>query len=160
VSSAGYRSYRVAVAGEPLAPASYDCADSFELRLDRPDDHRAEEWVRAGLEQAAPPIPSLIRLVHGRVLRFALTNQPGNVLGWRLVSAEPDVVHLRTEGRLARAEIVARRTAPDVAGFTTYIHYKSRAMPALWGVIGPVHRAIAPYLLRRAAAKLTQAATG
>lgn len=150
---------RVAVVADPLLDgAPHDYADAFEIRLDRPDAHSAEEWVRQGLEQSAPAVRGLIRFVHGRVARFELVNGPDTVLGWRVVESRPDVVHLQTSGPLLRADIIARRTSPTVAGFTTFLIYRNRATPLLWKAIGPLHRAIAPYLLKRAAATLTRAA--
>src|SRR4051794_35730798 len=150
-----YRVERVAVRPEPLVSQRYDYADAFELRLGNPDPHTAEQWLRTGLEGSGALVRGLIRFVHGRVARFALSREPGNVLGWHMISSAEDVVHLRTEGPLLRAEIVARRLAPSAVGFTTFLFYKHRATPFLWAVIGPLHRRIAPYLLARAASILT-----
>ena len=148
-----YRTRRVDVPPEPLV-GEYDYADAFQLVLDRPDAHTAEKWVRQGLEGSPAPVRGLIRFVHARVIRFELQDGPGTVLGWRVLQSEPDVFHLRTEGPLACADIVARRTSPTTAGFGTFLSYRHSAAPVLWRVIGPLHRAIAPYLLRRAASSL------
>ena len=152
-----YAVRRVAVGPEPLVAAPYDYADAFALSLDRPDGHTAEEWVRTGLEGSGVAVRSLIRFVHGRVARFALTSAPGNVLGWEVVTSAYDVVHLRTEGPMLRAEIVARRTSPTDVGFATFLFYKHRSTSYLWAVIGPLHRRIAPHLLTSAASTLTVA---
>jgi hypothetical protein len=152
----GFHTRRVPVGAEALVASSYDYADSFELVLDAPDVHAAEEWVRTGLEGSGAAVRGLIRFVHGRIARFDLTDSAGNVLGWRVLESADDVVHLRTEGPMLRAEIVARRSSPTVARFTTYLFYKHRRTPLLWAVIGPLHRRIAPLLLRRAAATLTR----
>src|SRR4051794_32126995 len=149
-----YRVERVAVRPEPLVSQRYDYADAFELRLGNPDPHAAEQWLRTGLEGSGAAVRGFIRFVHGRVARFALSQEPGNVLGWHIVASSDDVVHLRTEGPLLRAEIVARRTDPTVVGFTTFLFYKHRVTPLLWAGIGPLHRRIAPHLLARAAATL------
>jgi hypothetical protein len=151
----GFQVSRIEVAPDPLVPSSYDYADAFTIRLDAPDAHRAEEWVRTGLEQSGGAVRGLIRFVHGRVARFELFDGPGTILGWRVLRSEDDVLHMRTEGPLLRAEIVARRTSESAAGFTTFLFYKRRGTPALWLVIGPLHRRVAPYLLRRAAVRLT-----
>ena len=146
-----YRVGRVAVAAEPLVPPDHDYADAFELRLDQPDTHTAEEWVRAGLDGSGSAVRATIRFVHARVARFALRED--GILGWEVVASTPDVLHLRTEGPLLRAEIVARRTSPTTATASTFLHYKHRVTPLLWRGIGPVHRRVAPLLLRRAAAR-------
>lgn len=150
------RTSRIEVPPEPLVPSTYDYADAFELRTDRPDQHTAEEWVRAGLEQSGTAVRALIRFVHGRVARFELHDGPSTILGWRLLLSEDDVLHMRTDGPMLRAEIVARRTSPTSAVLATFLFYKRRSTGLLWLVIGPLHRAIAPYLLRRAAARLTR----
>lgn len=151
-----YRVRRVAVAPEPLVDrAGLDYADAFELRLDAPDDHSAEQWMRAALEQSHPAVRRLIRLVHGRIARFSLSTDPDSLLGWRTLSSTPDALHVMTSGPMLRAEIVARRTSATTATVTTFLFYERRSTGVLWLVIGPLHRRVAPYLLRRAAARLT-----
>lgn len=139
--------------------AAYDYADSFQVELAKPDEHTAEEWARACLEQAAPIVRGVVRFVHARVARFELSTEPGNVLGWQIVSTAPDVLHLQTAGPLLRAVIIARRRSPTTAGFTTYLVYKRPITRLIWVAVGPLHRAIAPYLLARAASTLTGEST-
>ncbi len=154
--SGRYRVAQVPVAPEPLVGGrTYDYADAFELRLAQPDSHTAEEWVRTALEQAAPAVRRLVRLVHARVAGFTLSAEPGSVLGWRTLSSTPEALHVATEGPALRAEIVARRSSDTTATLTTFLFYKRRRTGLLWVVIGPLHRRVAPYLLRRAAARLT-----
>src|SRR6476659_10207771 len=117
-----YRVERVDVAPEPMVAATYDYADSFEIRLAQPDAHTAEEWVSAGLSQSGPAVRGLIRFVHARIARFELRDD--GILGWDVVTSTADVLHLRTEGPLLRAEIVARRTSETVAGFSTFLYFK------------------------------------
>jgi hypothetical protein len=104
-------------------------------------------------------VRALIRFVHAHVIRFELSAGPDAILGWRVALSEPDVLHLRTAGPLLRADIVARRTSPTTAALATFLQYEHAAAPVLWRVIGPLHRTIAPYLLRRAAASLTEASS-
>lgn len=61
---------------------------------------------------------------------------------------------------MLRGDIVARRKSPTTAGFSTYLFYHRPVTRLLWVVIGPLHRAIAPYLLARAASTLTQETSG
>lgn len=151
-----YRVARVPVATEPWVEQGHDYADSFELRLEHPDGHTAEQWMRAALEQSAPLIRGTIRFVHGRITRFELSSGPHSVLGWETVSSVPDAFHIETRGPMLRAEIVARRTSDRTATVTTFLFYKRRTTGLMWLVIGPLHRRIAPYLLERAAAHLTR----
>lgn len=153
----GYQVRRVPVASEPLVEGTYDYADSFELRLEQSDTHTAEQWVRTALEQAAPGVRGLVRFVHGRVAKFGLDSSPHSVLGWRTVASTRDVFHLAAAGPVLRAEIVARRTSPVTATLTTFLFYERRRTRLLWLVVGPLHRRVAPYLLTRAASRLTSA---
>ena len=149
---------RVPVAPEPLlAGATPDYADAFELRLARPDAHTAGQWVQAALAEAPSAVTALIRFVHARVLRFELSPQDDSILGWHTVSSTPEALHLRTQGPLLRAEIVLRRGSPSTATVSTFLFYGHRFTPLLWRVVGPLHRRIAPYLMRRAAERLARA---
>ena len=158
-----YRVRPVPVAPDPLiGGAAYDYADAFELRLDRPDAHTAEQWFRAGLAQGGPVLRGIVRFAHGRVLRLALSSDAASILGWRTLSSTADALHLCAEGPLLCAEIVARRRSETTATLTTFLAFRRRRTRLLWLLTGPVHRRVAPYLLGRAAARLTrsEAATG
>jgi hypothetical protein len=155
----GFRVYRCPVPAEALVNgAAYDYADSFEVRLEHPDTHSAEQWARAALEHAPPTSRRLIRLVHARVLRFRLgpCSDANHILGWPIVTADHGVVHLETAGPLLRALIILRRTSPTCAAATTFVFYERSTARPLWVAVGPLHRRIAPYLLQRAAASMTQ----
>jgi hypothetical protein len=149
---------RIAVPPEPLLPdAAYDYADAFEVTLSEPDDHPAETWVRTALEASPAALRRLIGIVHGRVIRFRLgpTSDPQHIIGWRIVTSEPDVVCIEAVGPILRAAISARRTSPRAAVLTTFLWYAHPRARLLWLVVGPLHRRVAPYLLRRAAESLT-----
>lgn len=146
---------RVPVRPELEVEDGHDYADCFEVRLAHPDDHTAEEWMRAALTSAAPWVVGLIRFVHGRIARFSLSTDPTSILGWETVSSVTDACRIQTRGPALRAEIVARRTSATTATVTTFLFYRRRSTRLLWLVIGPLHRRIAPYLLARAAAHLT-----
>ena len=147
---------RIPPAAEPAATGEPDYSDAYEVRLAQPDGHTAEEWVRAALDHS-PRVQQLIRFVHARVLRFEVSTEPGSLLGWRTLSSTPESFHITTGGPLLRAEIVARRRSATAATLTTSLFYRSRHAALLWAVVGPLHRRVAPYLLRRAAAHLIKA---
>lgn len=152
----GHTTRRIPVPPEPLlAGERPDYADTFELTLEQPDGHSAEQWMRAALEQTAPGIRRLIRFVHARVIRFSSSTEPGSLLGWRTLLSSRDVLHIVTGGPVLRAQIVARRGSETTATISTFLFYERRSAPAIWLLVGPLHRRIAPYLLRRAAAHLT-----
>lgn len=152
----GYRVVRVPVAAEPLLDgATHDYADCFEVRLHRADTHTAEQWARACVTSSPGAVLALIRLVHGRIARFDLAaDDADHLMGWRVTHSSQDAFQLQAGGPLLRAHIVARRTSPTTNRLTTSLLYERPAAARLWRVIGPLHRVIAPLLLRRAAAAL------
>jgi hypothetical protein len=138
---------------DQLDGAGYDYADCFEVPLPADDRRSAEELFRAGLRPAV--LRHLIVLVHRHVLRFDLDTRTGadEVLGWRIVTSTHDVVVLEAAGPVMRAVLVGRR---DPAGWLRLTSFLFRRRPrtgrALWAVVGPIHRLVAPYLLGRAVA--------
>jgi hypothetical protein len=145
---------RVAPAAQSPIGDRFDYVDSFEIRLPRPDDRPPEEWVRCGLEEAPRPLRWTILVAHRFVLRFHLAphSAPGHVLGWRVVTSTPELVHLQASGALMVGDLVGRRDSPEQMELTTYLSFR-RPLPAqfIWSAVGAVHRRVAPYLLRRAA---------
>ena len=135
---------------EPLAVAAYDYADAFEVAVDG-DSRTAEQWLRAGLEGSPAPLRLLIRLVHGRLLRFRLgPTSPDHILGWRILNSTPEVVQVVAEGPLGRGVLVGR-TTPSAVVLTTYVvHGRHRLSRPVWALVMPLHRRVAPYLLTRA----------
>ena len=134
--------------------ASADYADAFEVRLHEPDDRSAEEWIRAGLEGAPAAVRRTIVVVHRHVLRFRLgpLTAPDRILGWRVAESTPDVVRLEAESPLLRAVLVGRRIDDRATRLTTLLFFvRPTVMRAVWTLVGPLHRRIAPFLLSRAA---------
>lgn len=132
----------------------FDYADAFEIRLPFPDGRTAEEWARSGLEHAPAAVRRLVVWVHRHVLGFPLDPRPspGTVLGWHIRSCQPDVIVLDAESRLLRGILVGRRGDATRMELTTFLFYRRRRLARLiWTVVGPLHRAVAPLLLTRAA---------
>jgi hypothetical protein len=131
-----------------------DYTDFFEVEVTHPDDRTAEEWARSALEGMPTALRALVLFAHRRLLRFGLgpLEEADHVLGWRVVSSEPDAVRLEAEGPLLRAVLVGRRTSPTSTALRTSLFFRRRRAARLtWTVVGPVHRRVAPYLLARAA---------
>jgi hypothetical protein len=150
------------VAEEPLIGSDrYDYADAFEVRVHEPDARSAEQFARCALEQAPWPVRWTIRLAHRHLLRLRLGphSSPDHVLGWKIVTSQPEVIHLEAESPLlGRGVLVGRRVGPTCVVVTTYVFY-ARPAPAhlVWKITGPLHRRVAPYLLERAAATANRA---
>lgn len=152
----GHRGYRVRRVEPPDDVPEHDYADSFALELDEPDAHSAEQWARAALEGASPLVRGVVRLAQAHVLRLRLRppGDPAAVLGWPVVRCTSEVVHLRAAGPLVTGDVVGRRTSPRRVVVTTSLVFERRAARVLWSVVGPLHRAVAPHLLRVAASSL------
>ncbi|MEA2446432.1 MAG: hypothetical protein QOK47_69 [Actinomycetota bacterium] len=148
---------RAVVSEEPfIGSERYDYADAFEIRTHRPQRGSAEQFARTALEQAPWPVRLAIRIAHRYLLRFRLgpASSPDHVLGWRILTSEPDVVVLEADAPLLRAVIIARKVDPTFAVAATYVFF-TRPGPArfIWKIIGPLHRIVAPYLLKNAAVR-------
>jgi len=131
----------------------YDYADAFQARLHPLDVRSAEDISRCGLEQAPEPVGSAVRWVHRHVLRAtpAPRSSPDYVEDWRVLTSQPDAVHIRKDSPLMRAELIFRKLDGDDVRVTTYVFWKQRALcRALWVAVGPAHRTVVPYLLNHA----------
>jgi hypothetical protein len=143
------------VADEPLIGSDrFDYADAFEIRVPEADARSAEQLARCALEQAASPVRSTVRIAHRHLLRLRLGagSSPHHLFGWKILTSEPDVIHLEAVSPLlGRAVLVLRRVDPTRAVITTYLFY-ARPVSArvVWTIAAPLHRRIAPYLLERA----------
>ena len=140
---------------EPLiGDASYDYADSFEIRVPESDERSTEQFVRSAIEDAPRPLRELVWLVHRHVLRLRLgpRSSASHVLGWRIKTSEHDVFRLEATSPLfGRGVIIGRRPDPTRAVMTTYVfHSRPTLGRAIWSIVGPLHRRVAPYLMERA----------
>lgn len=156
-----FRVHRDAVTtATPARRPPADYADQFEVSLDSPDAHTAEQWARTALEEAPPLIRAVIRTAHSRVLRFGLApaGSAGHVFGWQVERAEPDEIVLATSGPLASAVLIGRRVAPTAMRLTTFAWFERGTARYVWWAVGPLHRRIAPYLLARAATTFARTA--
>lgn len=150
------RARRVPVAAdEPLIGSNRaDYADAFEIRLLEADGRSAEQLARCALEQAPWQVRWVTGVAHRYLLRLRLG--PGSsrdhLFGWKILTSQPDVVHLEARSPLlGRGVLVLRRADPTDAVITTYLFYARPAARVVWTVVGPLHRRIAPYLLELAA---------
>ena len=143
----------------PLSPADEatlgvrsDYADAFAVPIPTSDDRTPEEVTRAGLEGAPRAIRWLIWNVHRRILGFELAplGSPDHILGWRIMSSTQDEIRLETRSGLYHGVLIARRADPHTARLVTSLTYDGRASRAVWTIVGPLHRLLAPLLLQRA----------
>jgi hypothetical protein len=131
----------------------HDYADAFEVRTEKPDARSAEQWARCALEESPAALRRAVLVVHRGVLRFRLgsLSSPDHVLGWRVLSSEPGEIRLEATGPLMRGVMIGRRTESRVTEIRTFLFYRRHDARLVWAIVGPAHRRIAPYLLKRAA---------
>jgi Protein of unknown function (DUF2867) len=130
-----------------------DYREGFEVSLSPTDTRSAEEWSRSVFEEAAPPVRWFLlvgwRAVLG--LRLGPRPSPDHVLGWRIVSSEPDRIRLELRSSLMTSTLKLVVSGSTVV-LATNVHYAGSTARVLWTALGPVHRTVLPYLLGRAAA--------
>lgn len=140
-----------------IGDAGFDYSDGFELTAAATRKRTPESLARAALEDMPRGLRSLVIVVHRRVLRFRLAPSPSkdHVLGWHIVDSADDHFVLEADGPVMRGVMVGRKTAPSVVVLKTFVFYRQPKARLIWRAVGPLHRTVAPYLLRRAARELT-----
>jgi hypothetical protein len=153
-SDVNERAHRVVVSETPPSSvASPDYADAFEVSRSRTDRRSAEQWARDGFERVSLPTRRSLLLVHRWILGFRLGPwaSPNHVLGWRIVTSEPELLHLEARSRLLNGHMVWRLHDERLV-MTTFLYYEMRrTAPVVWAVIGKLHRGGAPDLFELAA---------
>lgn len=153
-SNARKRAHRVAVSEDPPSHgASPDYADAFEVTRSPTDRRSAEQWARDGFERLPLAARRSVLLLHRWVLGFPLGpwSSPEHVFGWRIVTSEPELLHLEARSTLLRGHMVWRLHHERLV-MTTFLQYeRRRTAPAVWAVLGNIHRGGAPFLLKLAA---------
>ncbi len=137
----------------PSTVATPDYADAFEVARSPTDRRSAEQWAREGFERLPVPMRRSVLLIHRWILGFHLGPwvSPDHVFGWRIVTSEPELLHLEARSALLNGHMVWRLHRERLV-MTTFLRYEMhRTAPAIWAVIGNIHRGGGPYLLRLAA---------
>jgi len=153
-SNAGKRAHRVAVSETPPPTvASPDYADAFEVSRTPTDRRSAEQWARDGFGRLPVPVRRSGLLIHRFILGFRLGPwvSPDHVFGWRIVTSEPELLHLQARSALLSGHMVWR-LHHDRLVMSTFLQYeRRRTASVVWAVLGNIHRGAAPSLLELAA---------
>lgn len=153
-SNARKRAHRIVVSEKPPSTVvSPDYADAFEVTRSPTDRRSAEQWARDGAERLPVTIRQSGLLIHRWILGFRLGpwTSSSHIFGWRIVTSEPELLHLEARSRLLSGHMVWRLHHERLV-MTTVLQYQMRRMaPVVWVVIGNIHRGAAPYLLKLAA---------
>lgn len=134
-----------------------DYVDVFEVPITAGDARTAEQTFRDGLGDSPGAGGRLVSWIHRHVLRLRLgpARSSGHLIGWPIVRSDPDELVLAVGGPLMRGELTLRRQDGRRPVLTTRLHYRRRiAAPAVWALIGPLHRVVAPRLMRRSARRV------
>jgi hypothetical protein len=131
-----------------------DYADVFEVPIRDGDARSAEQAFRDALGDAPGPLGGAVLWIHRHVLRFRLGAPSGReyVIGWRIVRSDPDEIVLETGGPLMLGQLTLRRRDGRAKLITRLRYRRKIAARAVWAAVGPLHRAVAPRLMERAAA--------
>jgi Protein of unknown function (DUF2867) len=128
-----------------------DYVDVFEVPIRSADSRTAEQALRDAVGQNPDALGAAVLWIHRHVLGFRLgpVSSPEHVIGWSIVRSDNDEIVLAANGPLMHGELDLRRQDGRRAVLTTRVHYRHKfAARAVWLVVGPLHRAIAPRLLR------------
>lgn len=160
----GTRAHRVVVRGmlkrvaaKAVCTAEDDYTDVFEVPFRSGDGRSAEQALRDAVGNDPGTGGSVVVWIHRHMLGFRLGpySSPDHIIGWSIESSDDDEVVLTADGPLMRGRLTLLRKDGQPATLTTRVHYRHGiAAGAVWAVVGPLHRAVAPRLLQRAAAPL------
>jgi Protein of unknown function (DUF2867) len=141
--------------------AAADYVDVFEVPVSHDDSRTAGQTLRDALGSAPGIGGGLVLWIHRHILRFRLGpySSPEHMIGWSIADSDCDEIVLATDGWLMRAQLRLRREDGRRAVLTTRLHYRHKvAARAVWAVVGPLHRVIAPELMKRTARRGVAAA--
>jgi hypothetical protein len=127
-----------------------DYQDAFAVRSPAP--LTTDQWARLLIDGAPPVLRRLIYRVHKHLLglRVEPAGSPNHLLGWELHGHGTDAVALAVDGGVITPRIVLSRSDGQVVA-ATLIRFDRLAARPIWAVVGPLHRAVARYLLGHAA---------
>jgi hypothetical protein len=134
--------------------AAADYVDVFEVPVREDDSRTAEQALRDALGSTSSTGGRLVLWIHRHILRFRLgpSSSPDHAIGWSIAHSERDEIVLATDGSLMRGQLRLRREDGRRAVLTTRLHYRHKVIArAVWAFVGPLHRIIAPELMKRAA---------
>nr|WP_090346232.1 hypothetical protein [Mycolicibacterium malmesburyense]CRL78829.1 hypothetical protein CPGR_04944 [Mycolicibacterium malmesburyense] len=128
-----------------------DYADAFDVNVQRPLDHNAEEWMRMILEGA--PIPTRVRLLSAWSTIGLKLQPPGSgrsILGWTVRTADADQILLGADSRIGMPGELLLCRRDDRLVFATFARHDNAIARALWASIERSHVHTVRPLLERA----------
>lgn len=123
--------------------------DAFAARVSDPAAREAEDWMRRALEGAPAPLRLFVRVGWRVVLGLRAVRDAPNILGWRIVSAEPRLVVLEQSSWLLSARLLLVVDNECIV-WVTFVRHDKAPSRLVWSVLGLLHRPIVRYVLARA----------
>jgi hypothetical protein len=137
-----------------------DYSDCYLVEnVDRPATMTAEQWAREVLEQAPPRLRRrLTRGWRALGLRHGSLRSPNCVLGWPIRSNAADCVVLGARSHVGLPAELFFASKGETWLFATLVQHDNPIVATIWRAMAHYHRRVVSYLLRTAAARLTQSA--
>lgn len=126
-----------------------DYVDVFTVTTKGSGEKSAEEWARAGVEQAAGLAGQFVwRVVLG--LRLAVLPSPDHIGGWKIAERGSDWLRLEAKSWFLTAHLLVHVGVEEVS-VATFVRYDRALARFAWPRLAVGHRRAMPGLLRRAA---------
>ncbi|HME79837.1 MAG TPA: hypothetical protein VKI00_30490 [Mycobacterium sp.] len=142
------------IAAVSITDDADDYVDTFEVPIVDGDLRTAEQAFRDGLGDKPGVGGNVVWWIHRHLLQFRLGpfSSPQHVIGWTIVRSGRDEIVLAADGPLMRGQLRLHREDGSRAVLTTSLRYRRKiAASAVWFVVGPLHRILAPQLMQRSA---------
>jgi hypothetical protein len=131
-----------------------DYSDVFEAPIPNGDLRTAEQSFRDAVGDEPGAGGNVIGWIHRHILGFRLGpySSPDHIIGWPILRSDHDEIVLAAHGPLMHGQLTLRRQDGRRATLTTRLHYRRKiAAGAVWAMVGPLHRVLAPRLIERTA---------
>lgn len=126
-----------------------DYADAFIAK--NVPSRTPEEWARIIVHNASPLVREFVFRAHQILrLRVERSDSPEKLMGWTIRHRGAQQCVLGAEGALVTPRIVVT-TPPGQLLVATLLRFDRISARPIWTVVGPIHRAVARYLLNNAA---------
>jgi hypothetical protein len=134
-------------------------AAAWEVTIADGDTRCAEQWARATFEDAPPALRGFILTGWIAGLRLSLGPRPSpdHVLGWRIVTATPELIIMSVQSALIGTAHFVLGLESSRTLLTNFVRYEKPAARPIWSAVQPLHHRIVPYLLGHAASHSQQA---
>lgn len=128
-------------------------AAAWEVTIADGDTRCAEQWARATFEDAPPALRRFILTGWIAGLRLSLGPRPSpdHILGWRIVTATPELIITSVQSALIGTAHFVLGLEGSRAILTNFVRYEKPLARPIWSAVRPLHHRIVPYLLGHAA---------